>query len=336
MRHATRGWIILAAVLAGPATAAQEPEPLRLHGFLESLEIAPVLLAVDRRYPGAGPAATVVLKRGGIPNLVGGITANYGEPGVADIATNAETQLLRQSVANPGLRVIMTVTEGNYRILARRSAGIGRLADLKGKRIGTMPNTSAAYFLERMLVSVSLKPTDVTIVGNIDLPQLSNALIEGRIDALAFWSPEPEEAELALGQDAIAFSGEGIYREIFNLNTTSQVLADPVRRAAIKQLLKGLILAREEMAGNPSRAQQLVIGRMSDYPAAAVVASWPHHRYPAGKVADLLDVMVEQERWLAALDRRQPRDRAALATLIDYSLLDEAVAELAVRPASAR
>jgi len=307
------------------ATAAEAAPPLRLHGFLESLEIAPVLLAVERHYPERGSAP--VLRRGGIANLVGGVTTNYGDAGIADVATNAETQLLRNSVAHPELRVVMTVTEGHYRIVARRSSGIARLADLKGKRVGTMPNTSAAYFLERMLGSVRLAPADVVVVGNIDLPQLSAALADGSIDALAMWSPEPEEAELALGGNAISFSGEGVYREIFNLNTNVQTLSDPVRRAAVKQLMKAILSAREEIARDPRSAQQLVIGRMSDYPPAAVTASWAHHRYAAGKVPDLLDVMVEEEQWLARVDKRQPRDRAALARLIDYSLLDEITSE---------
>ncbi len=301
---------------APPPPAA--PPPLRLHGFLESLEIAPVLLAADAYYP-----HTITLHRGGIANLVGKVTTNYGEAGDADLATNAETQLLRHSVGNPGLRVIMTVTEGKYRIVARRSAGIQKLADLAGKRVGTMSNTSAEYFLERMLASVQLKPADVTLLGDIDLPQLSNALIDGRIDALAMWSPETEEAELALGADAVAFPSDGVYREIFSINSTATVLADPARRAAIKEFLKALIEADKAITRDPAPALGLVTTRMSEYQPPVIAAAWPHHRYLAGKVPDLLDVMVEEEQWLARVDKREARAREELASLIDYSLLDE-------------
>jgi NitT/TauT family transport system substrate-binding protein len=314
-------WLALSVVVMGSASAQTAPA-LRLHGFLESLEIAPVLLAADRHYP-----AGISLQRGGIANLIGKVTTGYGDTGIADVATNAETQLLRHSVAHPQLRAIVTLTEGRYRILARRSAGIRELADLRGKRIGTMTNTSAAYFLERMLGSVRLAPRDVVVVGDIGLPDLSAALVDGRIDALAMWSPEAEEAELALGKDAVAFEGDGIYREIFNLNTTAQALADPRRRAAIKELLRALIMARRAIAENPLPAQRLVEARMTDYPRALVAASWPHHRYLVGKVPDLLDVMVEQERWLAGIEGRAPRAREALAPLLDYSLFDELMAE---------
>jgi sulfonate transport system substrate-binding protein len=321
-------WLALALVAMATMSAEQRPAALQLHGFLESLEIAPVLLAAERHYP-----AGILLKRGGIQNLYGAVSSTYGDPGIADVATNAETQLLRYSLAHPELRAIMTVTEGNYRIVARRSAGIRNLRDLKGKRIGTLPNTSAAYFLERMLASVRLQPADAVAVTNIDLPDLSAALVDGRIDALAMWSPETEEAERVLGKDAVAFSGTGIYREIFNLNTTAQALADPVKRAAIKELLKALITARGDMKRDPRPAQRLVVERMAAYPPAYPLAlisdSWSHHRYVMDKVPDLLDVMVEQEKWLARIDARQPRDRATLARLIDYSLLDEVMKERA-------
>lgn len=304
------------ASASGPASTPVQP--LRLHGFLESLEIAPVLLAADAHYPHG-----LSLHRGGIANLVGKITTNYGEAGDADVATNAETQLLRHSVGNPGLRVIMTVTEGYYRIVARRSSGIQTLADLKGKRIGTMSNTSAEYFLEKMLGSVQLKPSDVTVLGAIDLPQLSNALVDGSIDALAMWSPETEEAELALGANAVAFPSNGIYREIFSINTTAAALADPARRAAIKEFLRALLAANEALERDPAPALQLVTQRMAEYQPAVIAAAWPHHRYLAGKVPDLLEVMVEEEQWLARVDKREPRTREQLASLIDYSLLDE-------------
>jgi NitT/TauT family transport system substrate-binding protein len=323
--------LLLAVLAAGTAVSADKTAPvLRLHGFLETLEIAPVLLAADRYYPPG-----IALKRGGIQNLYGVVSPVYGDPGIADVATNAETQLLRYSVAHPELRAIMTVTEGRYRILARRSAGIHSLGDLKGKRVGTLANTSAAYFLERMLKSVRLEPKDVVTVADIDLPDLSAALVDGRIDALAMWSPESEEAERALGKDAVAFGGDGIYREIFNLNTTAQALADPGKRAAIKELLKALIVARSAMARDSRRAQGLVVERMSAYPPvyplALVAASWPHHHYLVGKVPDLLGVMVEEEKWLARIEGRTPRVRETLAQLIDYSLLDELMAESVVR-----
>jgi NitT/TauT family transport system substrate-binding protein len=124
------------AVLLASASAAQAPRPLAAYGNTQTFEIAPVLLAANGIYDGP-----VVIRNGGVPNLVGEAGPG-GEPGKADLATNAETQLLRASVKHPELRVILGVSEGRYRIVARRSAGIARVADLKGKRVATIAPTS--------------------------------------------------------------------------------------------------------------------------------------------------------------------------------------------------
>lgn len=324
----------LAFALAA-CSAAEDPQPesdiatrlaevenpaLRLHGFRESFEIAPVLLAADRHFP---PGISV--KRGGIPNLVGADRLpNYGDPGTADIATHAETQLLRYSLENPDLRVIMTVTEGLYRIVARRSAGIETLADLKGKRVATLVNTSAGFFLQRMLEREGLSIDDVEVV-EADLPELDDALIDGRADALAIWEPESEQGALGLAGDLVEFSGEGVYRELFNLNSTAEKLADPVTRAKIVHFIRAILDASAEVRENPARAQELVRLR-GEFDAQDVLDSWKHHAWTAAIPDDLLDVLVTQEEWLASVDGREPRSREQLATLIDTSVYEEAVA----------
>jgi NitT/TauT family transport system substrate-binding protein len=49
-----------------------------------------------------------------------------------------------------------------------------------------------------------------------------------------------------------------------------------------------------------------------------------HHAFPAALPGELLDVMVEEERWVARNQKREPRSRAALQAFIDTSVLAEA------------
>src|SRR5690606_37061603 len=126
----------------------------------------------------------------------GGITRITS--GAADLATNAETQLLRESVRNPDLRIITTVTESFYRLVARRSAGISSLADLKGKRVMVPRFTSANYYLVAMLRTVGLTEADVTLVNLLPqqgdqsgMDQMSDALARGDVDVISIWEPEP-------------------------------------------------------------------------------------------------------------------------------------------------
>lgn len=318
--------MIVAAVLAflsgGCATAQPDAPlgPISVHGNKQTFEIAPVLLAAEHYYPGE---ATV--RMGGIPNLVGEpMIQGFGETGVADVATHAETQALRYSVRHPNLRILMNVTEGLYRIVARRSAGIASVADLKGKRVATIEQTSSGYFLQRMLAKEGLSFADIVPVAVTPLSGMTEALRKGEVDAVVIWEPESENAAQVLGSDLVEFHGDGVYRELFNLNSTAEALADPVRRARIVRFVRGVIDAAAEIRRDPARAKPLVVTAGSFAPQD-VEESWKHHRWSANLPADLLDVLVEEEKWLATRDKRVPRSREQLATLIDTSIYEEAL-----------
>ena len=107
----TRKPLRLLAALALTIWLTPAPAQLRIYGNTTTLELAPVLLAAQDLY-----GSTAAVQTGGIPDLF--------DAEAADLATNAETQALRQSVDHPDLRTILTVAEGFYRIVARRSAGI--------------------------------------------------------------------------------------------------------------------------------------------------------------------------------------------------------------------
>jgi sulfonate transport system substrate-binding protein len=291
--------------------------PLRAAGNLSTIELSPLLVAADKFYPGE------------ISVINGGIPAIMSE--TVDVATNAETQLLRQSVDDPDLRVIFTVAESFYRIVARKSAGIRRIADLKGKRVTTPRNTSAHYFLVKMLATGHLSETDVTLVNITPVTEMSTALKEGRVDAVAMWEPEAERAIAAVGSDAITFQDRHVYRELFNLNTSAKVLADPAKRRAIVELLRSLIASSEQIRQRPRQYWPLIASRLN-YTPETISKSWPYLLYAGGLAPDLPDVMVEEEMWVAKERNRTPRTRSQLTSLIDRSLLDEAMKKPPVSP----
>lgn len=302
-------------------TGSAQAEPVAVHGNTQTFEIAPVLLAAAEYYPGE---ATV--KMGGIPNLVGApIIRGFGEAGVADVATHAETQILRYSVDHPNLRVILNVTEGLYRVVARRSSGIASVADLAGKRVATIPQTSSGYFLSRMLAREGLSFDDIEAVSVTPLSEMAEVIKCGDVDAVVIWEPYSEQASRALGDDAIEFDGKGVYRELFNLNTTAENLADPVKRTKIVTFVRAVMDAAEATRTNPAAAQALVAER-GGFDPGDVVAGWKHHAFLATIPDDLLDVMTQEEQWLAARDNRPARTRDQLATLIDDSIYREALA----------
>ena len=266
-------------------------DTLRIYGNLSLLEMAPVLLAADRIYPGK-----ILIEHGSVMALWGEASdlASLTSAGQADIATNSETQALRGSVVNPDLRFIFTVAECPYRIVARRSAGITRLADLRGKRVGTQMESSGEFFLDAMLRTVGLTAEDVTRVpfmAHTDAPisLLPEALRSGKIDAVALWEPQVQRAKLAIGSDAVEFYDPAVYTEKFNLCTRQANLDDPALRQRIVAFVRALIIAAQRLRVEPEIGWQLV-AKAAELNVETVRDAWPYFNYPGTLATDLLDI----------------------------------------------
>ncbi len=308
------------------STSGQDTaDTLRIYGNLSLLEVAPLLLAAEQIYPGK-----TRITHGSVMALWGKASdiVSLASEGQADIATNSETQILQASGGNPDLRIVFTIAECPYRIVARRSAGIARLGDLRGKRIGTQPESSADFFLQVMLRTVGLAVTDVTRVpfmAKTDAPisLLPDALRSGKIDAVALWEPQVQRAKRAIGDDAIEFCDPAVYTEKFNLCTTQANLDDPVMRPRIVAFVAAMIAATRRLRVEPEIGWRLV-AKTAGLDVETVRDAWPCFTYPGTLATDLLDILERQDPWVAKLQGRAPRDRETLAELIDGSVVREA------------
>jgi NitT/TauT family transport system substrate-binding protein len=319
--HRTRiamlgGFALALAGCTPPQSVPLPPGDLRAHGMLSTIELAPLHYAIAHLGAAQDPVA-----HGGIPNLYDGSRFNAAKH--ADLAGHADTQALRESLLHPDLRIIITITEGHYRIIAKRSAGIDSLSNLKGKRVAMIEETSAHFYLDRLLGTLGMGDRDIEIVSLQSPKNSADVLLDGRADALAMWEPEAQLAIDKLGEDAIVLSGDVGYDELYNLHTTAGKLADPAARAKIVRFVAKLIQASEAIEKDPEPARELVAKAM-DYPIAVLRESWPHHSFTTSLSPKLLDVLSAEEEWLAARASRPARSRDVLAQLIDPSIEAEA------------
>ena len=275
---------------------------------MATIESAPVFLAEQQ-----ASDVRMELRAGGIPLVL---------DGTVDAATNSETQALLRSVDRPDLRIVMTVAECAYRIVARRAAGINELRDLRGKKIGTPANTSAHYYLVKALGRVGVTSSDVTVVP-MAVPDMAGALAKGDVDAVSGWEPGAHDAIAALGPLGVTFQPPGLYRELFDLNTTTAVLNDPVRRRALVNSVRAMIAASTQVRMRPAGVWPLLSSRIN-VPQATISDTWNHFRFSAWLPEDIVDVLVEEERWVAEVQKRSPRSRTQLAALVDESVLRDA------------
>ena len=300
-----------------PAPAGQAPiTPLAPDAMFTVAVAMPVLEAAPIHIADQGPSGS------GFRVIDGGVrtVALKG----AHAAGNATTQMLRVLGDNPNVRLLFTLVNGNYRIVAKRSAGINRLADLKGKRIVLPRNTSANYYLVAMLRTAGLQESDVTLV-TAPATAMAAAMVKGEADAISMWEPESENAVHAIGKDAVVFQNNKVYRELYSVYSTTDVMNDPRRRKDLIAFVRATLTAAAELQKDPKRYFPL-ISQMTKHPQDQIARSWEHHGFPLGVSSDLLDLITEEEKWVAAQQNRAPRSRKELAGFIDTTILKEAKA----------
>jgi sulfonate transport system substrate-binding protein len=259
----------------------------------------------------------------------GGIAALLRRGSNIDLGTNAEIPSLRNYGTNRNLRIIFTVTESYYRIVSNRKLNITSLADLKGKRIGSLPGTTAAFFAQKFLATAGVTNFTITNGGTcVRAPcgasTLPAQLARGAVDAIALWEPTPQLAVDLLGEDAVIFHNRSLYREIVNLHSTAERLADPAKRKEIVAFVRALMRAQEDFRTKPE-ATQARVAEIIGAEASLMKSVWPIHGWVGHLAPDLYDVLREEDPWTAEANRRERLTDEQLATLIDRSIMEEAM-----------
>lgn len=291
---------------------------LTIAAYETTIEHTPLRVALEDYW--TGPQSQVI--HAGVVDLVGNSSI--------DLAGNAETQALRNYADHKDLRIIYTIVEVLYRLVANKQ-NISSPKDLKGKKIGTMPSTSAQYFVQRLLANAGLTEADYTIVsggmctaepcGNGTLPYM---LVNGEIDAIGFWEPIVELAVRALGDDAITFEDPSAYREIYNLHTTAAKLEDPAIRAEIVEFVRALHKAQQLFIADPESVRPRITNA-TGVQVDILESVWHDHNWNTTLTPNMLDILVEEDKWMAGLLERDPMTEEELAALIDSSVLEEAL-----------
>jgi NitT/TauT family transport system substrate-binding protein len=173
-----------------------------------------------------------------------------------------------------------------------------------------------------MLRTVKLDESDVTVVP-MPVADMAAAMKRGDVDAVSGWEPGAQDSIAALGADAIVFQDPSVYRELFNLNTTAGVLSDPAKRRLLVGVVRAIAGASRDVRARPADVRPLLSSRIN-VPQATIATVWRHFRFPASIPRDTLDVLVEEEQWVAGRQKRSPRTRAQLQSLIDDGVLREA------------
>tara|TARA_R110002003_G_scaffold433_11_gene19785 strand:- start:9856 stop:10725 length:870 start_codon:yes stop_codon:yes gene_type:complete len=288
---------------------------------LQWIEYTPQPYAIKNFYKGN---SAVALTSGGVANL-------GSDPQNFDLAANAETQGLKQYANHRNIRLIYIICEVAYRIVADKRKGFTKLSDLKGKKIGTFQGTSAAVFIHNMLTSVGIADNDYATTGGkicMKEPCASDTLLAqlkaGTLDAFGVWEPAVELGAQGLGANAITFQNRTVYREVYALYSTTDALNNACKRKDIVEFVRALNRTLDVFANQPKeKGVYDYVSNQVGVDEKVVEGIWEDHEWSGSWGDDLIGFVVEEDKYLAKVDKRSVVPRAELAKFLDTSVLDE-------------
>jgi NitT/TauT family transport system substrate-binding protein len=303
---------VLSALLVGfyfTATAQAQDTGKVVLGWAPNFQTAPIVVAIEKNYfKEAGldvKSVRFVTGREALEALLGG---------QLDLGFMAEFPPVIGALRQQPFRVVSTLSNysGN-RIIGTASGGFTGIKDLEGKKIGTTLGSNNDYFTQLVLRKYGIKATVVNVAPTDIVP----ALVRGDIDAGVPFPDFYQKARTALGAN---------YRDVISKDyiawfvvAASLDLIDK-RPGDLKKFLSALIKADEFIKSEPAQAQELLAKEMTGLADLEQIrALWPEAGYTVGLNGTLLDLMVDEGKWIAdrGLIKGAKADLALFRSYID-------------------
>jgi sulfonate transport system substrate-binding protein len=143
----------------------------------------------------------------------------------------------------------------NQELVVPKDSDIKSVADLKGKKVAYVQNTTAHYFLNKMLEEAGLEWEDIDAVQLTTSDGLA-ALLGGNVDALASYGNAIISAHQK-GATTLA-SAKDILSGDFHVNASVEAINDPGKHAAIVDFIDRLNKAAQWQRENSKEWSEIV------------------------------------------------------------------------------
>jgi NitT/TauT family transport system substrate-binding protein len=203
---------ILALVIALSAARAQTASPPNLtalqfrQSFIPSESYIPEQVAIDKKYYEAQGLAVEMLRSNGGGNAVSLVAAGNDQVGVA----GASDVLIARSKGLDVIAIAVNMPTDPTAIISIGANAIRNISDLRGKRIGVVPGSTALALMQALLKSNNLEQ-DVNLVL-IGAGDLTSSILTNRLDAIAAFETTNVPALRAAGVEPVSlrFSDLGL------------------------------------------------------------------------------------------------------------------------------
>lgn len=226
--------------------------------------------------------------------------------GEVDVGTPFDAPAVLSAMAGDDIRILATLSfqAGETLVVGRTDRGIVSASDLAGMQVGLVEGSTSEYTLSVLLESEGLSFDDIVRVS-LTPAETSDALIEGRVDAIAVWTPHWQVARDALGVENVTLMSPLNLLAIASLAATSDVVA--ARPDALEALLRGLLRAEALVYEQPDTAFDIVLARIGPPETDGHFREqWADLDLDVTLSHRALAALQNEAEWFATLDRFGP------------------------------
>jgi len=157
---------------------------------------------------------------------------------------------------NENVSIIGTIVSStSSAIVARKSSGISKPEDIKGKRFALSPGTTSDIFANRFLAKYKFSTKDVDL-RKIQPLAMQGAVVAKEIDAASTWQPFVYNISKAIGNDAVVFKDPEIYVGYENIAVRRDWATKNTE--TVKAFLRAIKRAEDFVRNNLDEAQKTI------------------------------------------------------------------------------
>jgi sulfonate transport system substrate-binding protein len=178
--------------------------------------------------------------------------------GHCDLIVCRETPLVLAFMRKLPVVILASIatSEDSRSILVRRDRGIFKIADLRGKKVGCVPETSSDYVLDNTLDSNGMALNAVErVYGSPE--EIERAMIEGGLDAISIWAPIGDRVITALNGSAELLATDVVPRAYWNVVVRVGMEPELAQRA-LRALQAGGMLINTDIGAAAKRCSPVL------------------------------------------------------------------------------
>jgi ABC-type nitrate/sulfonate/bicarbonate transport system substrate-binding protein len=224
----------------------------------------------------------------------GALAFNAALAGQANLSVCAEFPFVAAAFSKQPVSIIASMDKfENEAIIVRTDHGISAPADLKGKTIGVVKQTTAEFYLGRFLDLHGMSIKDVTLVG-ITPAQSYDAIANGSVDALIIWQPYVDQIQKSVNNIEVwpAQSSQACYAVV---SARDDWLSH--NASAADRFLRSLTQAESYLVKNPEKAESIVRDKMN-YTDAYMAVVWPKNNFHVDLDQSMVTAMKDEAQWM--------------------------------------